>query len=617
MQGVSSPDCTSVHWDSVIKTAHGGTAAHTHNESDTFDASNLLHVALATCHTVSRLDNGELAGNKVECELVRHFDLPMKKGYSDSTEVGVRYFAPGSFSGEPLFRTIRQFEFDQKIQLQSVLVDFPTSDRTQTLFTKGSPEKVAAKCRPDSLPADFHMRAKAMARDGYYLIAIASRPVADLTIGISRELLEDDLSFLGLVFFKNELKPCSKSAIESLRQGGINSVMVTGDNVWNGLHVAKKCGIVQNGENDQEEREMMVIATMVDAKLLGEKLGGKNEKKLVWQFEWAEGSEAERIAQGNSAGIDPIDIMPIVAELKQSPSSHKYRFAMTNAAMTYLAETDFQLLEFLFDKTLVFASMNPAGKVEVVTRWSNLGAIVGMCGDGGNDCGALKAAHVGLALVSDHAESCKEVSLVAPFSASGSHQFRENEPGSEISGFEDQPSPQAVVELVREGRCALVNSTATFRWFVLTGCVTGFCKVLIAKRDSYYSEMAFFLLDAFLPIFFVYVLNFSKPRTGALYGRAPEANLAGRKVWGSLGLVVGVMMLALLAGICQLENWASWYVPVDVVTADIMATAWWDKQSTFLSGREFVFYRSFRERGRAVYFRRGWRVNKFTNHIKD
>lgn len=51
------------------------------------------------------------------------------------------------------------------------------------------------------------------------------------------------------------------------------------------------------------------------------------------------------------------------------------------------------------------------GQAEVVEMWQRAGLVVGMCGDGGNDCGALRAAHAGLAL------SDAEASLVSPFTS--------------------------------------------------------------------------------------------------------------------------------------------------------------------------------------------------------
>ena len=37
-------------------------------------------------------------------------------------------------------------------------------------------------------------------------------------------------------------------------------------------------------------------------------------------------------------------------------------------------------------------------KVRVIEMYIERGFITGMCGDGGNDCGALRAAHAGIAL---------------------------------------------------------------------------------------------------------------------------------------------------------------------------------------------------------------------------
>ncbi|CAK4762427.1 unnamed protein product, partial [Aphanomyces euteiches] len=67
---------------------------------------------------------------------------------------------------------------------------------------------------------------------------------------------------------------------------------------------------------------------------------------------------------------------------------------------------------------------------------------VGMTGDGTNDCGALKAAHVGLAL------SDAEASIVAPFTSR-------------------DKAIQDIVTLIREGRCALTTSLLSFKFMIM------------------------------------------------------------------------------------------------------------------------------------------------------
>ena len=90
-------------------------------------------------------------------------------------------------------------------------------------------------------------------------------------------------------------------------------------------------------------------------------------------------------------------------------------------------------------KTQVFARMSPDEKNEVVERLQSYGYTVLMCGDGANDCAALKAADVGLSL------SEAEASVAAPFTSR-------------------TPDISCVIEVLKEGRAALVTSFSCFKY---------------------------------------------------------------------------------------------------------------------------------------------------------
>lgn len=68
---------------------------------------------------------------------------------------------------------------------------------------------------------------------------------------------------------------------------------------------------------------------------------------------------------------------------------------MTGNAFRQLIKED--LIKPLFLSTRVFARMTPQDKLDCIQLHMERG-ITAMCGDGGNDCGALGASHVGLAL---------------------------------------------------------------------------------------------------------------------------------------------------------------------------------------------------------------------------
>lgn len=98
----------------------------------------------------------------------------------------------------------------------------------------------------------------------------------------------------------------------------------------------------------------------------------------------------------------------------------------------------------LLSHVKVAARCSPGQKDDIVKLLAKSGSTVAMVGDGGNDCAALRAAHVGLAL---HGA---EASMVSPFSS-------------------NQRSIRAVLDLVLEGRCALATSFALYKILILQG----------------------------------------------------------------------------------------------------------------------------------------------------
>ncbi len=123
-----------------------------------------------------------------------------------------------------------------------------------------------------------------------------------------------------------------------------------------------------------------------------------------------------------------------------------------------------------------------------------------MCGDGANDCGALKTADVGISL------SEAESSVASPFT---SHQ----------------PDISCVPKIIKEGRAALVTAVGLFKFMVLYSLLEFFSSVLLFTFDSSLSDMEFLYIDVFLIVIFAFFFGQTKAYSGPLVPKPPSSSL--------------------------------------------------------------------------------------------
>lgn len=88
------------------------------------------------------------------------------------------------------------------------------------VYCKGSPEKIGRICRPETVPADYAAVLDHYASSGYRIIGLAykSIPANMSKTGrinkMTREEVETDLIFLGLIVLENRIKPVSSAVFK-------------------------------------------------------------------------------------------------------------------------------------------------------------------------------------------------------------------------------------------------------------------------------------------------------------------------------------------------------------------------------------------------------------------
>ncbi|CAN7985648.1 unnamed protein product [Ixodes hexagonus] len=503
--------------------ASGGKFQEQLHEPWTLSPESLLLRGMATCHSITVIDR-QLSGDPLDLKMFEatnwvleepdiddnaKYDVIAPTVVRPKTSKEASVTSSSQNAGSLEVGIVRELPFSSGLQRMSVVTRRLGSTHFD-VFCKGAPETIASLSKPESVPPDFGETLTWYTQQGHRVLALAHRP---LTAGFAkvhrlpREELECGLTFVGLLVMENRLKPETTAVIRTLRRANVRTVMVTGDNMLTAVSVARDCEMI---ERDQE---VLILSTSMDS--------ADSTPTLSWQS-----SEAPR----SKGSFDGLMTPPVIIPMKPNQP----HIAITGKTFAVLREHYPDVLRRVAVCGVVFARMAPDQKQQLIELLQEMGYYVGMCGDGANDCGALKAAHAGISL------SETEASVASPFT-------------SKVANISCVPT------LIKEGRAALVTSFGILKYMACYS-MTQFTSVLILfSLYSNLTDLEFLYIDLFLITLFAALFGRTEPHP-VLHKRPPPSSLMGITPLASILSQIVLVIVTQIFGLITL--WGQpWYRP--------------------------------------------------------
>lgn len=331
-------------------------------------------LVLASAHALVKLDEGDIVGDPMEKATLTALGWTLGKNDTLTSKAGTNSV-----------QIKRRFQFSSALKRQSSVAtitvhDSQTGKKIKSTFVsvKGAPETIMKMLV--KVPADYEETYKYFTRKGSRVLALAYKHLstaAELGSGkindLKREAVEAELVFAGFLVLHCPLKDDAKKSVQMLNESSHRVVMITGDNPLTAVHVAHEVEIV--------DREVLIL----DAPEHDE-----TGEALVWR------SVDDQI----SIPVDPTK--PIDPKI----------IANNDLCVTGYALAKFKgqvALPTIYRYTWVYARVSPKQKEEILMGLKDLGYHTLMAGDGTNDVGALKQAHIGVALLNGSQDDLNKI----------------------------------------------------------------------------------------------------------------------------------------------------------------------------------------------------------------
>uniref|UniRef100_A0A3Q3K787 Polyamine-transporting ATPase 13A3 n=1 Tax=Monopterus albus TaxID=43700 RepID=A0A3Q3K787_MONAL len=455
---------------------------------------------MAPCHTLTKIE-GQLSGDPLDLKMFEATDWILEEATEEETSLHDRIMptvvkppkrllppepalSPEQDMSAYEIGIVRQFPFSSGLQRMCVVARL-LGEKRMDAYMKGAPEVVASLCKKETVPENFAEVLEGYTKMGFRVISLAHRRLESKlnwhkVQNISRDHIETNMEFLGLIVMQNKLKAETPGVLQELRRANIRTVMVTGDNMLTAISVARDCGMIP-------PQDTVIIADAFSPH-------DGQAAKITWRYA-DKSCETSRLEEVNISLED-------VCHVDEPKRQELYHFAMNGKSFAVIEEHFPDILVPLVLHGTVFARMAPDQKTQLIETLQGVDYFVGMCGDGANDCGALKRAHAGISL------SELEASVASPFTSR-------------------TPNISCVPSLIREGRAALITSFCVFKFMALYSIIQYISVTLLYSILSNLGDFQFLFIDIAIILLVVFTMSLNPARKELVSRRPPTGLISG------------------------------------------------------------------------------------------
>eukprot|EP00064_Thunnus_orientalis_P008781 superscaffoldBa00001070_g8804 len=522
-----------------IQRAEDGSFSPPESEAAKESLVNTTFVAcMAACHSLTKIE-GELSGDPLDLKMFSATGWILEEPTEEETALHnpimptvvrpPKQVVPEANQNNPLTQNlelselssceigiVRQFPFSSALQRMSVVVR-RLGEKHMDAYLKGAPEIVASLCKQHTVPQSFTETLETYTRQGFRVIALAYRQLESKLSwhkvqSLGRDLIETNMEFLGLIIMQNKIKEETAGVLRDLRHANIRTLMVTGDNMLTAISVARDCGMIR-------PHEKVIIADAVPPKDF-------HPASITWHY------TENPVQTVKDTQTVEISLEEGLYDEQLAQQDQSYHFAVSGRDFAVITEHFPQLVQKLVLRATVFARMAPDQKTQLVEVLQSIDYTVGMCGDGANDCGALKRAHSGISL------SELEASVASPFTSSTSN----------IS---------CVPNLIREGRAALITSFCVFKFMALYSIIQYLSVTLLYSILSNLGDFQFLFIDLTIILIIAFTMSLNPAWKELVCQRPPSSLISGPLLCSVLTQILTCMVFQVLAFLLVRQQ--SWY----------------------------------------------------------